>query len=126
MWRVANAAGYPISDSRRSNASSRYVWTRRTSGETRNAESRSKANLLEDKFLHGRFSNVTVPELSGDRNALGKWIQPVRFANGSQEKPLTFRTVNAGRPEDVTLIPFYRFYNQRYCVYWRFRSASKV
>jgi hypothetical protein len=36
------------------------------------------------------------------------------------------RTVNAGRPEDVTLIPFYRFYNQRYCVYWRFRSASKV
>jgi hypothetical protein len=30
--------------------------------------------------------------------------------------------VGAGRPDDVTLSPFYRLFDQRYCVYWRFRS----
>jgi DUF1680 family protein len=70
----------------------------------------------DDKFLHGGFSPVAVPELAGDRNALDKWIQAVN-------RPLSFRTVGAGRPEDVTLSPFYRLFNQRYCVYWRFRTA---
>ena len=32
-------------------------------------------------------------------------------------------TVGAGRPEDVTLSPFYRLFDQRYNVYWRLRSA---
>jgi DUF1680 family protein len=73
----------------------------------------------DDKFLHGGFSPVAVPELAGDRNALDKWIQAVR----ANDKPLSFRTVGAGRPEDVTLSPFYRLFNQRYCVYWRFRTA---
>src|SRR5580700_8671202 len=72
----------------------------------------------DDKFLHGGFSPVAVPELAGDRNALDKWIQAVR----ANDKPLSFRTVGAGRPEDVTLSPFYRLFNQRYCVYWRFRT----
>jgi DUF1680 family protein len=72
----------------------------------------------DDKFLHGGFSPVAVPELAGDRNALEKWIQAVR----AKDKPLSFRTVGAGRPEDVTLSPFYRLFNQRYCVYWRFRT----
>src|SRR5277367_1339861 len=67
----------------------------------------------EDKILHGGFSAVAVPELAGDRNALDKWIQPV----SAKDKPLTFRTVAAGRPEDVTLSPFYRLFNQRYSVY---------
>jgi len=80
----------------------------------------------DDKFLHGGFPTVAVPEMSGDRNALEKWIQPVRSASGSQEEPLTFRTLNAGRPGDVTLSPFYRLFNQRYCVYWRFRPASEA
>jgi DUF1680 family protein len=70
----------------------------------------------DDKFLHGGFSPVAVPELAGDRNALDKWIQAVN-------RPLSFRTAGAGRPEDVTLSPFYRLFNQRYCVYWRFRTA---
>jgi uncharacterized protein len=73
----------------------------------------------EDKFLHGGFPAAAVPELAGDRNALDKWIQPV----SAQDRPLTFRTLDAGRPEDVTLSPFYRLFNQRYCVYWRFRAA---
>jgi DUF1680 family protein len=79
----------------------------------------------EDKILHGGFPTIAVPELAGDRNALDKWIQPAG-ANGKpvNEKPLTFRTVGAGRPVDVTLSPFYRLFDQRYCVYWRFRTSA--
>jgi DUF1680 family protein len=73
----------------------------------------------DDKFLHGGFSAIVVPELAGDRKALDKWIQAV----SAKDKPLSFRTVGAGRPEDVTLSPLYRLFNQRYCVYWRFRTA---
>ena len=73
----------------------------------------------DDKFLHGGFPATAVPELAGDRHALDKWIQPV----SAKHRPLTFRTVSAVHPEDVTLSPFYRLFNQRYCVYWRFRTA---
>jgi DUF1680 family protein len=90
-----------------------------------------KLIYYEDKFLHGGFPAIAVPELAGDRNALEKWIQPVvakdkdkdRNRNKDNAKPLTFRTVGAGRPEEVTLSPFYRLFDQRYSVYWRFRSA---
>jgi uncharacterized protein len=74
----------------------------------------------EDKFLHGGFPATAVPEFAGDRNPLDKWIQPV----SAKDRPLTFRTVGAARPEDVTLSPFYRLFDQRYCVYWRFRPAT--
>ncbi|MGA2814372.1 MAG: beta-L-arabinofuranosidase domain-containing protein, partial [Candidatus Acidiferrum sp.] len=74
----------------------------------------------EDKILHGGFPPFAVPELAGDRNVLEKWIQPV----SAKDKPLTFRTASAGHPEDVTLSPFYRLFNQRYNVYWRFRPAT--
>ena len=40
------------------------------------------------------------------------WIKPVKG------KPLTFRTADVGKPNDVTLIPFYRLFGQRYAVYW--------
>ena len=74
----------------------------------------------EDKFLHGGFPSIAVPELAGDRHALEKWIQPVRAA----DKPLAFRTVNAGRPNDVILSPFYRLFDQRYCIYWHLPAAE--
>jgi DUF1680 family protein len=80
----------------------------------------------DDKFLHGGFSTVAVPQLAGDPHAPDKWIQPVTSHIGSKDKPLTFRTVNVGRPEGVTLSPFYRLFNQRYCVYWRFRTATEA
>ena len=80
----------------------------------------------EDKFLHGGFSTIAVPQLTGDPTALDKWIQPATSSSGAKDQPLTFRTVNAGRPEDVTLSPFYRLFNQRYCVYWRLRTANEA
>jgi uncharacterized protein len=90
----------------------------------------SKRIYSDDKFLHGGFPPIAVPELSGDRNDLDKWIQPVSAPVGktvSQKySALSFRTVGAGRPKDVVLSPFYRLFNQRYCVYWRFRPAAEA
>ncbi|HTY38670.1 MAG TPA: beta-L-arabinofuranosidase domain-containing protein [Bacteroidota bacterium] len=40
-------------------------------------------------------------------------------------KPLTFRTVGTGIPADVTLIPFYRLFGQRYAVYWNVYSTKE-
>ena len=40
------------------------------------------------------------------------WIKRVKG------RPLTFQTVDVGKPHDVTLIPFYRMFGQRYAVYW--------
>jgi DUF1680 family protein len=81
----------------------------------------AKRIYSDDKVLHGGFSAIAVPELFGDRNALDKWIQPV---SERKDAALTFRTVGAGHPQDVTLSPFYRLFDQRYCVYWRFRQAA--
>jgi len=99
----------------------------------------SKRIYSDDKFLHGGFPAIAVPELTGDRNALDQWIQPVSAAlskqasetasqktAGAKETALTFRTVGAGHPQDVTLSPFYRLFNQRYCVYWRFRPSVRT
>jgi uncharacterized protein len=75
----------------------------------------------DDKILHSGFPAIAVPELAGDQSALDKWIRP----GEEKDKPLRFRTVGAGRPDDVTLSPFYRLFDQRYSVYWRFRSAAE-
>ena len=40
------------------------------------------------------------------------WIKHVKG------KSLTFKTINVGKPNDVTLIPFYKLFGQRYAVYW--------
>ena len=39
-------------------------------------------------------------------------------------RPLAFRTHEVGRPEDVTLAPFYQTHHQRYSVYWRLLSPA--
>jgi uncharacterized protein len=39
-------------------------------------------------------------------------------------QPLTFRTRGIGRPQDVTLIPFYELHRQRYSIYWQLISES--
>ena len=40
-------------------------------------------------------------------------------------QPLTFRTDGVGRPQDVTLIPFYELHRQRYSVYWQLISEAE-
>ena len=54
-----------------------------------------------------------IPVFFTDSDDVNTWVKPV------QGKPLTFRTVNAGRPRDVTLVPFYKLFRQRYAIYWR-------
>jgi autotransporter-associated beta strand protein len=39
---------------------------------------------------------------------------------------LTFQTLGLGRPNDVTLIPFYQVQHQRYSVYWSLMGPSAV
>src|ERR1700723_2704148 len=104
-------------------------------GELGNENLDPKRIYSDDKFLHGGFPAIPVPELAGDRNALDKWIQPVTAPVGQtvsqktvsqKDVALTFRTIGAGRPQDVTLSPFYRVFNQRYCVYWKFRPAVEA
>jgi hypothetical protein len=40
------------------------------------------------------------------------------------DKPLVFRTKNLGKPDDVTLIPFYNMHHERYSVYWNVVSEA--
>jgi uncharacterized protein len=70
----------------------------------------------DDKILRGGFPPMAMPKLVGGHGGFDKWLQPVK------DRPLTFRTVGVGKPEDVTLSPLYRLFNQRYNVYWRLRS----
>jgi len=48
-----------------------------------------------------------------DTAPLEDWIKPVAG------QALTFRTEGAGRPDDVTLVPFYRLFGERYAIYWQ-------
>jgi DUF1680 family protein len=57
---------------------------------------------------------VLAPALSGDMYDLESWIKPV------PGEALAFRTANAGKPRDVTLVPFYRLFGRRYAIYWNF------
>ena len=60
-----------------------------------------------------------VPDLVGITSEPDDWIRRVAG------KPLTFRTRGVGRPADVTLVPLYRLYDERYNVYWRVIGAGK-
>jgi hypothetical protein len=55
--------------------------------------------------------------VAADQKSLLKHVQ----ATGA---PLTFRTKNLGRPNDVTLIPFYKAQHERYSVYWNLLSET--
>lgn len=62
------------------------------------------------------YSHLPVPSapmFAATADDLLKHVKPVRGES------LTFRTHGVGRPEDVTLIPFYALHRQRYSVYWK-------
>ena len=67
----------------------------------------------------GRVKPVEVPAFIGKvKDALAK-VKPVAG------KPLTFRTSSLARPQDVTLLPFYKVFEQRYTVYWKVYTAAE-
>ncbi|MGH8295280.1 MAG: beta-L-arabinofuranosidase domain-containing protein [Steroidobacteraceae bacterium] len=55
---------------------------------------------------------VTLPTLEIRGRAIEEWVKP------DPARPLTWRTHGAGRPADVTLVPFYRVAHERYLVYF--------
>jgi len=79
-------------------------------------------SLPEDKIFgpYGPEGDpIAVPKLAVKDADPSTWIKPVAG------KPLTFRTEGVGVPEDVTLVPFYKLFGQRYTVYWEFTPTSK-
>jgi uncharacterized protein len=79
--------------------------------------------LTEDK-VYGKYGPegdaVPVPTFEGKNDSpLAEWIKPVAG------KPMTFQTVGAGKPKDVTLVPFYRLFGQRYSVYWELAKPER-
>jgi hypothetical protein len=65
-----------------------------------------------DQGMFRKVPDPEVPTLATGHKPIELWLKPV--ANQS----LTFRTEGVGRPNDVTLVPFYREYHERYTVYW--------
>jgi len=67
----------------------------------------------------GEPAEPRVPVFVTEGKALEDRVVPV------SGEPLTFRTDGIGKPEDVTLIPFYRMHHRRYSVYWDLFSADE-
>jgi len=65
-----------------------------------------------------KLEAIAVPAFVCDRDRFLSSIQPV------SGKPLTFRTIGIGRPNDVTLVPFYKMFEDRYSVYWNLYTSS--
>jgi DUF1680 family protein len=72
-----------------------------------------------DQCRYCNYPDPEVPTLVADNPRLESWIKPVAG------EPLTFRTVDAGRPADVILKPFYQLHYQRYTVYWNVVSPGQ-
>ncbi|MBO0724337.1 MAG: glycoside hydrolase family 127 protein [Blastocatellia bacterium] len=67
----------------------------------------------------GRVKPIDIPAFIGDvKDVLAK----VKPAPGA---PLTFKTDGLGRPQDVTLLPFYKVFEPRYTVYWKVYTPAE-
>ena len=73
---------------------------------------------LTEDMVYGKYGPegepVRVPYFDvKPTDPLDTWIKSVAGM------PLTFRTSYAGKPEDVTLVPFYKLFGERYTIYWQ-------
>ncbi len=68
---------------------------------------------------HAEGVPAAAPDLVPPSDDPAAWIKPV------PDKPLTFQTVNAGRPGDVQLVPFHTLFGKRYAVYWNVYSEAE-
>ncbi|MDP8246134.1 MAG: glycoside hydrolase family 127 protein [Candidatus Hinthialibacter antarcticus] len=53
-----------------------------------------------------------TPVIAAQGRSINEWVKKV------SGKTLTFQTNGAGRPDDLTLVPFYKMHHRRYGVYW--------
>jgi len=70
-------------------------------------------------WSYSRVPTPPVPELIDDGKPPMEWMEKV------PGEELKFETIDAGRPVDVTLIPFYKAHHQRYSVYWDFYGKQE-
>ncbi|UCD49864.1 MAG: glycoside hydrolase family 127 protein [Phycisphaerales bacterium] len=64
---------------------------------------------------------VEAPVIVTTQRDPAMWIEPVRTVPA---KRLTFRTIDVGRPRDVTLVPYHELFGQHYAVYWRITDEA--
>ncbi|HUT31047.1 MAG TPA: beta-L-arabinofuranosidase domain-containing protein [Sedimentisphaerales bacterium] len=74
-----------------------------------------KTQYSENQGVLRNISVPPAPTFVADIQSPEGWIKPV------EGRTLTFETVGAGRPANVTLVPYYRLFRQRYAIYWRVR-----
>jgi DUF1680 family protein len=72
----------------------------------------------ENWFVFPKEHIVEAPVIVTDQRDPALWIKLV------EGKPLTFRTRSVGKPNDVTLVPYHRLWNQKYAVYWRLTDKA--
>jgi hypothetical protein len=66
-----------------------------------------------------RVKPIEIPAFIDEVKDMLARVKPVANA------PLTFRTEGLGRPQDVTLRPFYKVFDTRYTVYWKLYTAAE-
>jgi uncharacterized protein len=62
-----------------------------------------------------KLDSIAVPHFENVDEDLNSWIKPVLG------KPLTFQTTGKGVPNDVTLIPYFKQFLERYSIYWEIK-----
>jgi len=62
---------------------------------------------------------IEVPQIVADVNDM---LMSINAVDGES---LTFRTDGIGRPEDITLVPFYKLYGQRYNLYFKIYTPEE-
>ncbi|HZQ45382.1 MAG TPA: glycosyl hydrolase, partial [Verrucomicrobiae bacterium] len=73
--------------------------------------------IVNERNIGGPLNvQIDVPTFSGELASVPGKIKPTG-------EPLTFKTDGIGRPDEVTLVPYYRMAHQHYNMYWKIQSA---
>lgn len=81
-------------------------------------------NAMPKPYARGQtdFSRLPVPSVPVLVTGAGKLLEHIKPAG---KRPLAFQTDGIGRPQDVTLAPFYSLHRERYSVYWQLISEEE-
>lgn len=75
--------------------------------------------VLAGALGQGEEPAAVLPVLVTENRDCTAWLKPV------PDRPLSFQTVGVGRPDDISLIPFYQMHHQRHIVYWDLFSEAQ-
>lgn len=82
-------------------------------------EGMPKSQEARDQGKFRKIPDPIVPSLEIGHKPVELWVKRV------PGQSLNFRTDGVGRPDDVTLVPFYREYHERYTVYWNVLNEAR-